>query len=202
MSEVYETQEIFFKKLTRNKLNELLNRISSNYLKNQLSSILFEYNINTTISKNCQNIYINFFKNNEQIGHISFHLSKNNKNMKNNALRKGRLHATNNKNKNRYFPIRVDIMSNTMTMTINSPLVMSNDLSICVNTTLNIINDYLNPQSNLYLKYKLTQYGDKEHKCLNSIAGPIEKSRFNYTRSKSKSISIPISKYPTYSWGK
>ena len=132
MTEVYETQELFFKKLTRNKLNELLHRITTNYLKFQLNQELLYYTINTTISQNCNNIYINFFKNNENIGHISLHLNRINRNMSNNSLRKGRLHATNNKNKNRYYPIRVNKINNSIALSINSPLKMNNDLALCV----------------------------------------------------------------------
>ncbi len=38
--EVHESHEIFFKSITRNKLNEFLNRITTGYLEKQINSIL------------------------------------------------------------------------------------------------------------------------------------------------------------------
>jgi hypothetical protein len=61
---------------------------------------------------------------------------------------------------------------------------MKDDLSKCVNTTINILNEYLNRKSNYYLKYRLTYLGDKENPCISKIDFPYRKHKFNYTRRK------------------
>jgi hypothetical protein len=82
MSEAYETHELFFRKITRKKMNELLNRVSTGYLEKDINRLLIngfksEVKINIKI---CENIIIKFFNTNSiEIGHITLHLSKLNK---------------------------------------------------------------------------------------------------------------------------
>jgi hypothetical protein len=202
MGEAHNSQEIFFNRITRNKLNELLNRVSTGYLEEQINNLLNGYISVVSLSNDCMNVYINFSnRNGENIGHISFHLNKENKNMNNISLRKGRLHIINNRNRNKYYTIRVHNKSESISMTVESPLKMNRELSECVKISMKIINQYLTKESKYYLKYKLTKSENRENKCLIKIAGPIERSRFRNTEKQSKTkISIP--KGSLYSWKK
>ena len=81
IQEPYETHSIFFKKLTRKKLNELLNRVSTGYLQNQINKVLSGYTTYIKFDKDtCTDIYIKFLSNNKHnIGHISIHFDNPNK---------------------------------------------------------------------------------------------------------------------------
>lgn len=61
-------------------------------------------------------------KNQKKIGHISFHLSKEKKNMTNTSLRKGRLHIVNNRNTQKYHTLLVNYKNELLTLSVNSPL--------------------------------------------------------------------------------
>jgi hypothetical protein len=189
----------FFEVLSKNKLNELLNRVSSGYLTNQINNKLQSHRAEYKLDKNVCDIFINFKEINtgKQIGHISFHLDKQNKNMKQHSLEKGRFHVINNRNRNRYYTLKINKTNdNSIIMYVKSNLTMKDNLSECTTVTLNILNDYFNPKSNLYLKYHLTNYANKDHLCIDKIYERVDKKGKSYlssTRSKSKSISKSIS---------
>lgn len=69
--EAHNTHEIFFRKITRNKMNEFLS-ISTKYLENQINQKLKEYRAITKLNiNNCKNVYIECKdKNQNKIGHI------------------------------------------------------------------------------------------------------------------------------------
>jgi len=191
--EAHESHEIFFKTITRRKLNELLNRVSTRYLQNQINQILKGYTAKAKIAENCDGIYINYCNmNGNDIGHISFHLNKNNR-LSNNNKRKGMFHIKNNRNQNRYYTIRVNHKKDLYEIKVNSPLKMKQDLEYCVNSTLNILNDYTEPQSIYYLGNRLTKEGDTNNICLINIAGINIRKKFPNTR-KQHINKIPISK--------
>jgi hypothetical protein len=126
--EPHNTHEIFFKKITHKKMNEFLNRVSTKYLERQINKELDIFRTVTKIS-NCKDILIKFFNNNQiEIGHITFHLSKENKSLPNNSLRKGRFHIV-NRNKQKYHTIRINCNNNDiMTLRVNSPIKMNSEL--------------------------------------------------------------------------
>ena len=196
---VIDSQQIFFDKLTRNKINELLNRVSTGYLQNQINNKLNNYYSEVRIPKNCMNIYIRFFDKNRSIGHISLHMNKSSSKINNNYTRKGRLHVVNDRNKNRYYTFRVTPKNDLFQMKINSPLQMKQDLEYCVNTTLDIFNEYTNANSKYSLNYRLTQEANKIHTCLNDIAGTAQRHRYKITPNRKKSI-VYFSK--SSSWNK
>ena len=201
-TEPHESHEIFFKTITRNKLNELLNRITTGYLQNQINRLLKGYKVITEIKK-CIDIYIKYYDINDiEIGHISFHLDKVNKNMSISGKRKGRLHVKNLRAQKRYYTLRVTHKNDLYNMKVNSPLKMKQDLEYCINITLKILNDYTESQSQYFLGKRLTNLGNKDNECLITIAGPIYSSRFNNTRKKPISNSVSISKQYSkiYTW--
>ncbi len=202
--EPYESHEIFHKTITRNKLNELLNRASTGFLQGHINSILkgykskIQYNI-----KNCRNIYIEFKdKQNIEIGHISLHLDKHNSNMKNESQRKGRFHIVNNRNRNRYYTIRVMPKNKLFTIRIDSPLKMKSDLLYCSSKTIDILNIYTDENSPYFLGYRLTPNKSLDNECLVKLAGPIERKLYRSTNNNpTKKVYIP--KAPIKSpWGK
>jgi hypothetical protein len=200
MSEnTYKTHDLFFEVLSKNKLNELLNRISSGYLTNQINNNLQNYIVKCEIKDNICDTYIHFYEINtgKQIGHISFHLDKLNKQLNYYSLQKGRFHVVNNRNRNRYYTLKINRTNdNSIIMYVKSNLTMKDNLSECTTVTLNILNDYFNPNSNLYLQYRLTKYGNKNHICIDKIYERVNKKGKSYlsnTRSKSKSTSKSMS---------
>jgi hypothetical protein len=194
-----KTHDFFFEVLSKKKLNELLNRVSSGYLTNQINNNLQSHRAKYKLDENVCDIFINFIEINtgKQIGHISFHLDKQNKNMKQHSLEKGRFHVVNNRNRNRYYTLKINRTNdNSIIMYVKSNLTMKNNLSECTTVTLNILNEYFNPKSNLYLKHHITKYANKDHICIDNIYNRIYKIGKNYlssTRSKSKSTSKSIS---------
>lgn len=201
--EAHNTHEIFFRKITRNKMNEFLNRVSTKYLENQINQKLEEYRAITKLNiNNCKNVYIEFKdKNQNKIGHISFHLSKEKKNMTNTSLRKGRLHIVNNRNTQKYHTLRVNYKNELLTLSVNSPLKLNKELDHCIDTTISIINSYLDINSDYSLQYKLSSMGDKENECLIAISGSLIRSRFRKTYKHNPSIII-IPKQGSFSWKK
>jgi hypothetical protein len=203
--EAYETHEIFFKKITHKKMNELLNRFSTKYLENQINQELDKYKAITKISNSeeaqCMHLYISFYdQNKNEVGHISFHLNKENKDMSNNAKRKGRFHIV-NKNKQKYHTLRVNNKNDLFLLRVNSTLKISSELDKCISVTLPILNNYFNTESQYSLKYNLTNLKDKENKCLQIISGRNIRTRFRNTRKQQSSI-IRIPKQSLFSWGK
>jgi hypothetical protein len=200
--EAYTTHEIFFRKITRNKMNEFLNRVSTKYLENQINQELQGYRAITELSALCNNVYIKFKdKNQNKIGHISFHLNKENKTMRNNSRRKGRLHIVNNRNKQKYHTLRVNYINDLMSIRVNSQLKMNTELDYCVNNTMPIINSYLDINSDYSLKYKLTSMKGKENECLHTIESISTHKSFRTTPRQNPSI-ISIPKQDLYSWKK
>ena len=199
--EPHNTHEIFFKKITRKKMNEFLNRVSTKYLERQINKELQNYTAVTELSK-CKDLYITFFDNNNiDIGHITFHLSKDNKSLKNNSRRKGRLHIV-NRNKQKYHTLGVNCNNNDIiTISVNSPLKVNSELEYCLGILLPIINSYLSTDTPFSLKYHLTHIKDNDNKCLEKLAGIKDRSRFNKTRNK-KPTSVSIPKQSSFSWGK
>lgn len=190
--EAHESHEIFFKTITRNKLNELLNRVITGYLKNQINSVLHGFYVKVNFDTElCNGIYIHYHDiNDKDIGHISFHLSKDNS-LPNSFKRKGMFHVKNQRNRNRCYTLRVTRKNALYNMKVNSPLKMKSDLEYCVNSTLKILNDYTEPNSQYFLGNRLTWLSNKDNVCLVKIAGPKFRSRFNNTiRQPRHSISI------------
>ena len=191
--ETHNTHEIFFKKITRNKMNEFLNRVSTKYLERQINKELQNYTAVTELSK-CKDLYITFFDNNNiDIGHITFHLSKDNKSLPNSSRRKGRFHIV-NRNKQKYHTLRVNCNNNDiMSLRVNSPLKMNSELEYCVGIVLPIINSYLSTDNPHSLKHRLTTMKNTANKCINIIETVSYRKSFRTTRNKKQtSFSIPI----------
>ena len=192
---VIESQKIFFKMLTRNKLNELLNRVTTGYLLKQINSKLKDYYAKVKLHRDCIDIYIKYYDMNDvEIGHISFHLNRKPSKGDNNYVRKGRLHAVNGKNKNRYYTFRVTQKDDLFNIHVNSPLKMQQGLEYCVNTTLKLFNKYTDKSSKYYLGNKLTKAKSTINNCLVTVAGEVEQKRYRTTYKNPHSTSIFIPK--------
>lgn len=182
-----ESQQIFFDKITRNKLNELLNRFRTGYLQKQINNILVGYYCKVRLSDDCE-AYITFYRNSnkDEIGHISFHLSKQPSEINNKYIRHGRLHIVNKSQK--YYTLRVKNRNDLFELVINSPLQMSSDLQYCVDKTLELLNDYTNTQKNLpiHLQHYVTPKGQSENECLLKVANIKERHKYRTTRKQSQ----------------
>lgn len=194
MSEAYKTHDLFFKIITKNKLNELLYRADkrTKYLETQINNNLTDANcvVSITPQKTFCDIYINFFDlKGEKIGHISFHITTENKNIK---RENGRFHAKNNK---KPFTYTLKFQKFKRAKNFNEYLIMyfnskidSSEFEKCLNTTLTILNEYFNPDSKLYLKHKMTKLSeDDSHDCLKKIEKQMT-SKFKTRLQKTRSV--------------
>lgn len=178
------THDNFFRKITRNKLNELLHRAdeNTNFLEGQINNKLLNSYCNTNIVlfKNTNtnkyecSIYINFYRKGTQIkiGHITLHLYPERKvtNKKYKSW-EGRIHAKNNINKNRVFPftIKRNNVTRNFHIFIEKRGLIRNELVECFDTGLNILNDYFDETSQFYLGNHLTPQSNTKHKYMNII---------------------------------
>jgi hypothetical protein len=177
MDDSYKTHDLFFKIITRNKLNELLYRADerTNYLETQINNNLTDAKCVVSLSNkgNYCDIFIEFIDfNDKRIGHLSFHITSENKGIK---RENGRFHAKNNK---KHFVYTLKFQKFKRAKNFNEYLIMyfnskinSSEFENCLKTTLTILNEYFNPDSKLYLKHKMTKLSEqpKPHPCLEII---------------------------------
>jgi hypothetical protein len=194
MNNTYKSHKQFFQILTKNKLNELLNRADkqTQYLETELNILLpqgFRSKVNVSSSKKLNSlecsIYISFYKDNtnEPFGHYSFHLYPEKKNLKSKSQKNGRLHIKNNKNDQFAYILRVDkqyspiIQNDYVQLSLNKSKAYSKPLEQCVRVTQTVLNNYFNPHHEKYLGNHLTNLGDTKHKCFNIITSSMIKAK-------------------------
>jgi hypothetical protein len=181
------THTLFFKIMTPKKLNELLLRASgkNSILQRDIYANLkglnigrAEVNLAKEIEEGAEvcSLYINFINHNGQFGHITFHFDKkrNIKYKKKNGL--GRFHTKNNRNTTGSF-LRVTRNSENSFITMslsNYPSIIRSDLKQCVDKSLEVLNLYFNPDSNLYLGYHNPNIPLKKHECLTCITNVLK----------------------------
>ena len=195
MIEAHKTHDLFFNIITKNKLNELLNRAdnSTKYLETQINNNLNNASCNVNISsKNTHcDIYIIFFDlKGDRIGHISLHITSDNKDISNASAKNGRFHAKNNKNRNYKYTFKFNkVKDSFILLYIDREITtkIRKEFEDCLNVTLTILNEYFDPNSKYYLKHRLTKYDDnhKPHKCLLKIENKMKtafKTRLKNTR--------------------
>jgi hypothetical protein len=149
-------KKLFFNFITFRKLKELLARCDSRtqFLETQINNELQIYSSEVSIRMNDNNecsIYINFFEksDNSPLGHSSFHLypEKN----KNNPSKNGRFHVKGNKNKKSKSTLRFNKVNNTIIISLSKPCYIDSKLQLCVDTAIDILNQYFNKKSKFFL---------------------------------------------------
>jgi hypothetical protein len=184
------THALFFKGITINKLNELYHRADkrARILEQHLNSLLNDIRTGVILKDggeyNCS-IYIEYYKNNSRIGHLTIHFNKNEKNIQ---KLNGRIHVTNNRNKTRKYPILISPTSiqnqNTISLSLESHHQVRQELIPAFQTTIDILNLYFDPQSEYYLGNQMTIFSNTPHRCLSPVTEifkhtttPIRKTR-------------------------
>lgn len=170
MEQNTETHDLIYKYLSKKKLNELFLRTEHKVLENEINDRLKKVTpivAKTTISTKkgyiCS-IYINFLNTNEkQIGHLSFHFSKNNSNST-----IGRSHPKNNINTQRRYTLRFNTKQNIFHISLSKyGSIINPDLQKCFNTGIDVFNEYFNPNSSLFLGIRL--FPNEKHSCYDYI---------------------------------
>jgi hypothetical protein len=204
MSNAYQTHDLFFQIITRKKLNELLNRADkrTKYLETQINNNLNNAKCIVRLSNqgNYCDLYIEFFDLNEKrIGHVSFHIEPENKNIN---PENGRFHGKNNK---KHFTYTLKFQKFKRAKNFNDYLIMyfnskihSSEFEECLKTTLTILNEYFNPDSKLYLKHKMTKISNETHACFEKIEKQMS-SKFKTTLKNTRKIH-PSLKHISYKY--
>lgn len=195
MNNTYKSHKQFFQILTKNKLNELLNRADkqTRYLETEINTQLLpdyisdirvssESDEKNKIKPECS-IYINFFKGPTKIGHYSFHLYPEKTNLESATRKLGRLHIKNNRNTR--FKYVLDIQkqyspsnqANYLQLSFNKSKAFDKGLEKCVKVTQTVLNNYFNPNHERYLGNHLTKLGNQQHKCFSIIITSMNKAK-------------------------
>ena len=203
---IKSSHEIFFKYITPKKLDEFLKRSDkvSRYLQKQITEKLkledssYFSNVFTENKVQGPSIYIYFKKNDvklngenfvKEIGHISLHLSTNKDTFK------ARLHARNGSNLDIVHYLQVTPRNNNnssiqFSLTHRPFPKIKEELEVCVQITLDIINSYFDKNSENHLsKSKINSKTFKNNK--HSLIKPIQN---NFTK-KHKTLSNTRSKH-------
>ncbi len=110
MNNIYQSHKLFFRAITEKKLNELLKRAdtTTKVLENDINNIIYPLKCTSKVTNNCD-IIITFYDKdittNTEIGHLSLHLTTDNKGYTGKSKQNGRLHIKNKINKSCY-PLR------------------------------------------------------------------------------------------------
>lgn len=196
MTDAHETHDVFFQVISPKKLNELLHRSDKNtkvleeHINEELKHNEKPFICTTDVSndKTGCHIYIDFFNiNNNKIGHISFHLISDNKDMGNYSRKVGRFHVRNNRNRNCYYPLTFKKENDSMKIFLTYPVPMRQELKECIEPTIEILNSYFDETSDIRLSKKMTTNSDTDHKCLKIIRNNVntkKKTKLNPTRKR------------------
>ena len=204
----YKSHKLFFSLTTHEKLNEFLKRVDSstrvleNHINQELEDGLYckvkfnsekpEYNQGIK-TNSCTQIVIEYYNsNNIRIGHTTFHLEPEKKNNQGNPIIFGRFHLRNNRNKKLRYVLQLvrttsPVYNNSIKFSISKPHI-NDELEICINKTIFILNKYFNLDINEQLSidnklaenysYRLStgQVQTYWHKCFKKIESSFSKS--------------------------
>jgi hypothetical protein len=213
MDDAFKTHDLFFQIITRKKLNELLNRAKDDenglqkHINDKLKNSKSEVKLNN-INTYCD-IIINFINNNsQQIGHISFHIASENKLLSKNSRKNGRFHAKNNINRNLKYTLRFNKVNDTLKISLDKVVKIRKEFEECLTVALDILNEYFNHNSELYLGNRLTRFKDEETTCFKLIENSVRhnpKTRLKNTRKQPRTMHTftqPISQSALSVWKK
>jgi hypothetical protein len=200
MEQNEQTHDIFFKTITRKKLNELLLRADKKILQNHINKELIdEYSI-VYVKKNQSSecsIYIDYYdkKTKNKLGYISLHFYPQQRNRK--TSKAGRIHVRNSKNNPYTLRFNKDTNDELIISLTKYSDTMSSSLKKAVNKTLILINLYFNEKSPYWLGNP--SFKDIWHPCFYVICNSMKRARKNIrnTRKTQKSYSIPRSSNTT-----
>jgi hypothetical protein len=197
----HNTHELFFREITRRKLNELLNRadVSTKILENHINERLPPHirsnthvGMNNTTKLCSVYIYFKSHDNFQQFGHISLHLHPKylvDKYKRNSTA--GRFHIKNNIRKI-YYTLRVNknTSSGKIILSIPQQQFTNPELNFASTITTQLLNDYLSPSSELFLGNKLTSDNIGEHACARIICNQISnlRSRIRLSQTMKRSM--------------
>jgi hypothetical protein len=193
MSNAHATHKLLFEILTRRKLNELLHRAdeNTNYLQDQvnerLQAVGSELTATSEVYKNDNkecSIYIKYYKNDNEIGHITFHLMPELKqNGKANTF--GRLHSRNTRNKTVRQVMHINRL-NEDSMRIKLVAYHSfttGSLRQAIDTTIELLNEYFYKDSPNFLGIHIMDSIEKKsHPCFSIIEKQFQQQQYKVKR--------------------
>jgi hypothetical protein len=191
-----QTHDIFFKVITRKKLNELLLRASDQtILQKQINGILPKGHVNiSVISKTTEcGIYFNYYINTIKQGHITLHFKKadkiRNSQWGNPNINIGRFHLKNNMYKNKKYTLRINKQNNDKIQIYLTHRIkdIRPELQEFTKTVLDKLNMYFNPGSSEYLGYY--KFPNQKHPCMANLDRVFMHSRTPLRNTRKKGYS-------------
>jgi hypothetical protein len=206
MNNVHLSHRYFFEAITQKKLNEFLKRADASTCvlqthinerilpltcKVQVKSIYNTNNIQSRDSRSIQitnpiqycDVYIKYFDLNKEIGHLTIHLKKDNKYLPEKIRKNGRIHYKNMRNSCHTFKCtkrKIQGRNNSISFDYIKDTIFNNRSKSAVNTTVDILNEYLDFNSPLSLEIPMTNYKTEIHECI----APIIKDFGNSAKTK------------------
>ncbi len=187
----FKSQRIFYDSLTEKKLNELLNRsdestrIMETHINNLLSPFALLSSVRVKSPESHCDIIINYFDNNQNIGHFTIHLKMDDSSMIPYKRKNGRIHM---KTKNTCYTMKcnkrkINDANNSVSIYYSkSEKYIKPNVSKCLDATLSVLNEYMDFNSNLSLDISMTP------KHINPCA--TKRNQFRHTRKASKHAKI------------
>jgi hypothetical protein len=177
----HETHDIFFRLITKNKLKELYRRArrKSDILQKDINVLLTNKNTKTkvVVDNNCD-IFINFLNmNDEQIGHMSFHMEPKNNKISEYSRKYGRLHFTNDNKPTNRVTLKINKNNDEASFSISYKVSykLRKEVEDAVKATLSVLNGYFNISNPKTLgKYNKT-YSDN---CAEKIIRAMSKQKW------------------------
>jgi hypothetical protein len=203
MEDNVETHTLFFKIMTPKKLNELLLRASgdNSILQRDINARLKGLNVGyayVNIAKEIEDgdeicsLYINFKKQHNKFGHITFHFDKK-RNNKYKNVEDGRFHAKNNRNNTRKYALRIQKNSNnsfiTMRLSDYAKGVLP-DFKQCIDKSLEVLNEYFNPKTAVYLGIHNPDIPLHVHACLSRITKVFKSNSGSLQQTRKNPLSV------------
>ncbi len=186
------THDMFFRWISKKKLNELYHRADkkTRVLEAQLNASLNNIRSRVVVKDggeyNCS-IYIEYYKEHKRIGHLTIHFNKKEKNIQ---TLNGRIHVTNNINKTRKYPLLISPTSvqnqNTISLSLGSHHQVRQDLVPAFQTTIELLNTYFDPQSEYYLGNHMTILSNIPHRCVKDVKRIIGSLRIPINKTRKK----------------
>jgi hypothetical protein len=178
MNNTHKTQRHFFEAITKKKLNELFHRADSTRSPNNVSILakhIGQYlesplKVESVVNENkayCD-IIITYYKSEKEIGHFTIHCKVDDKTLRNSSRKQGRIHLKNN---NTCYTVKckskpLPNANTSVEISYETGQFIHPILKKCLDYTLNVLNQYMDFNSNLSLDIPMTKYKYKEHSCM------------------------------------
>jgi hypothetical protein len=169
----HESHNLFFKVIDTDTLTELYRRAdtTTNILQNDINSRLVStYRTEVHINNSCH-IFINFLRNNINIGHISLHITAKDKSLSFKSQEIGRFHAVNELPPYEKYIFKLNTNDNKPFFSYHKGKRIKTELKNILDISINVLNDYFNPASSISLNIQPT--GNYIHKCSGIVSKTI-----------------------------